>query len=577
LNNTAVDRKTLAWIKAEVEETLKEVYHVPDEFAGNLDNTAPIQSCIEPLRRVRGAVEMVDIHGATMLALELEHLAQALLENEVKHKRDAAECLAAGMLQLPGYLESLYHGQPDIPLILLPQLNDLLAVQDKDLLSEGEFFFPDLSINVPILVDNEPLVRGDLATVAKKLRPGYLSGLLGVIREQDVTDSLEKLIIVVDNLLIASTTEKARQLWWIASGVIDSLYEQGIETSIAIKILLGRLDQQIKRVIDYGEEILTQDPPIKMCKNLLYYVAQSESQNDRVIDLKKAFRLDYPDDSSVKKAREDLYGFNVNLIGSIVEQVREELNKVKDNLDLNMRVKSGGTIDLEPVLSQFDTISNALEMLGMSTEKSLINEFKNFIASKISLSENLDNEDYMNVAAAVLHIESSLSEFGSNIDGSKVGEILPRAEYEKLLCLVSEEIINDSLKIRDCISQYSEEPTNVDLILDVPQLLENVKGAMRILNHDLQANLAQSIQDYVNYELIENKIKLNEKKLDYLADAIIGLEYYYEAMLEQNVAPEIGLKAATQSITQLGYPPQTSTWDLTHTTDSLLSVGDSFS
>jgi len=576
LNNAVVDRKTLAWIKAEVEETLKEVYHVPDEFAGNLNDTTPIQSCIEPLRRVRGAVEMVDIHGATMLALELEQLAQALLKNEVTHKKDAAECLAAGMLQLPGYLESLYHGQPDIPLILLPQLNDLLAVQDKDLLSEGEFFFPDLSINVPILVDNEPLVKGDLVTVAKKLRPGYLSGLLGVIREHNVTESLEKLIIVVDNLLIASSTEKARQLWWIASGVIDSLYEQGIETSIAIKILLGRLDQQIKRVIDYGEEILTQEPPTKINKNLLYYIAQSESQNDRVIDLKKAFGLDYPDDHEVKKAREDLYGFNVNMIGSIVEQVREELNKIKDILDLSMRVKSGASIDLRPVLNQFDTISSALGMLGMNPQKSLINEFKNFIASKINQGENLDDEDYMSVASAVLHIESSMSEFGSNLDGSKVGEILPRAEYEKLLCLVSKEIKSDMLKIKDSIGQFSEEPAQIELILGVPDLLENVKGAMRIFNHDLQANLAQSIQDYVNNELIENQVEIDEQSLDFLADAIIGLEYYYEAMLEQNVAPEIGLKAATLSITQLGYPPQTSSWDLTHTADSLLSVGDSF-
>lgn len=572
MNNAAVDRKTLAWIKAEVEETLKEVYHVPDEFAGDVNNTTPIQSCIEPLRRVRGAVEMVDIHGATMLAQELECLAQALLGNEVKHKSDAAECLAAGMLQLPGYLESLYHGQPDIPLILLPQLNDLLAVQDKELLSEGEFFFPDLSINVPILVDGEPLVSGDLVTVARKLRPGYLSGLLGVIREENVTDSLEKLIIVVDNLLIASTTDKARQLWWIVSGLVDSLYEKGVETSVAVKILLARVDQQIKRVIDYGEGVLTQDPPTKLNKNLLYYVAQSESQNDRVIELKKAFGLDYPDDNIVKKAREDLYGFNVNLIDNIAEQVKEELNKIKDGLDLNMRAKTATGADLEPVLHQFTTVGNALGMLGMNKQQSLIKEFKNFVASKVSKGEKLDDEDFMNVAAALLHVESSISEFGTNL-GGKVGEILPAAEYEKLLRLVSKEIITETLRIRDCVTLFSLEPTLTEPLNDVPELLQNIKGAMRILKHDVQANLAQAIQDYINNDLMENQVEVTDESLELLADAIIGLEYYYEAMLEQNVAPEIGLQAATQSITQLGYPPQTSSWDITHATENMLYTG----
>ena len=137
---TIVDRKTLAWIKEGVDETLKSVHHAPDDFLENVDDTSPIEACIEPLHRVKGAVEMVGIQGAAMVAEEMEHVARAVVENRVKQKTDAAEVLASGMLQLPGYLESLYYGQPDIPLILLPLLNDLRACQDKELLTEGEFF-----------------------------------------------------------------------------------------------------------------------------------------------------------------------------------------------------------------------------------------------------------------------------------------------------------------------------------------------------------------------------------------------------------------------------------------------------
>ena len=210
-----VDRKTLAWIKEGIEDTLNSIQEAPDRFAENPEDTAPIAACIAPLHKVKGALEIVGIHGAMLLALEMENLAQAIAHGRVKQKRQAAEVIATGMLQLPGYLESLYHGQPDMPLILLPLLNDLRAVQDKELLTEGEFFAPDLSMEIHLHCDGECIVDGDLPFIAKKLRPGYLSGLLGFIKGDQVTENLEKLILVVDNLLLASTSTKVKQLWWL--------------------------------------------------------------------------------------------------------------------------------------------------------------------------------------------------------------------------------------------------------------------------------------------------------------------------------------------------------------------------
>ncbi|WP_455205513.1 hypothetical protein [Kaarinaea lacus] len=549
-----VDRKTLAWVKQGIDETLQSVHHAPDQFAENLEDTASIESCIAPLRRVRGAVEIVGIHGATLLAMELEDLAQAIVNGKVKQKREAAEVLATGMLQLPGYLESLYHGQPDIPLILLPLLNDLRAVQDKELLTEGEFFSPDLSTAAPIEAAGECIVNGDLTTVAKKLRPGYLSGMLGVVKDENVTESLEKLILVVDNLLIASSSEKAKQLWWIASGVIDSLYEKGLESSVSVKKLLARVDQQIQRVIEHGENALSQDPPNNIIKNLLYYIAQSQANNTRVNELKKAFSLDYIDDSVVKKARENLYGFNVNLIENISEQVKEVLSSIKDSLDVAMHAKGGSTDGLEPVLQQFSTVADTLAMLGMNTQKTLINEYTRFLEPKIIQGETLDEEDFMGVASALLHVESALSGFGTNLQAAHNGSALPPAEYEKLLKLVAHEILTDIKQIKEAVNDFADDYTNVDLLQPVPELLEHITGATYIMRHEVQSHLSKAVSDFVSNELINENDAANPENMDLLADAITGLENYYQTILEESVAPEIGLQVASQSIAKLGYP-----------------------
>jgi chemosensory pili system protein ChpA (sensor histidine kinase/response regulator) len=568
LLKTAVDRKTLAWIKEGVEETLNSIQDAPNQFADNLEDTTPIESCIAPLHRVKGAVEMVNIHGAMLLALELENLALAITENRVKQKDQAAEVLATGMLQLPGYLESLYYGQPDIPLILLPLLNDLRAVQDKGLLTEGEFFAPDLSTDVQLDCTGECIVDGELPEVAKKLRPGYLSGLLGVIKDQNTTESLEKLILVVDNLLLASTTVKAKQLWWVALGVIESLYEKGLEASVAVKILLGRVDQQIQKAIERGEEMLSEQPPDKIIKNLLYYLAQSQARNPRVLELKKAFGLSYVDEQAVQKARENLYGFNVNLIDTISAQVSEELTKIKEALDIAMHAKAGATTGLEPILEKLTIVADALGMLGMTRPKELVNEQQAFLTPKIQQNSVLSVDDLMGIAAAILHVESSLSDLGVAIDMNNNGTSLPPAEYDKLLKLVAKEVITDINQIKQAINDYSQAVENIDLLSAVPELLTHITGAMQVLRFQQLANLAQAINEFISEQLIEHNAAASEETLDLLADAITGLENFYQTILEESVAPEIGLQVAMQSMSTLGYPPKQSIPELSPDTDT---------
>ncbi len=550
-----VDRKTLAWIKEGVDETLKSFHHVPDDFLQNMEDISPIEAIVDPLHKVHGAVKMVGIQGAMLLASEMYFLASALVEGRVKQKKDAAEVLASAMLQLPGYLESLYHGQPDIPLILLPILNDLRACQDKELLTEGEFFSPNLNVNVPLQAETECIVSGDLPAVAKKLRPGYLSGLLGFIKEQEIADNIDKLILVLDNLKTASDTDKAKQLWWIALALVDSLKEESLERSVSIKILLGRIDRQIQRVIEHSEQILTDDPPNKIIKNLLYYVAQSQSCGDRVIQVKKSFGLDYPDTSTVESAREKLYGFNVNLVGGITEQINEELTAIKDSLDIALHAKAGSTEGLGTVLTRFGAIGDALGMLGMNKPKAMIDEQEQFLAPKIEQGETLSDEDLMGIAAALLHVESSMSDLGRTLDADSDDSLLPPAEYENLLKAVAKEALIDINSVKEHVEQFSLDPENRSLLETTPELMENIAGAMKILKYELQSDLSISIHRYIKYELMQNEIEVSAISLDLLADAITGLENFFQALNEESVNPDLGLHVATQGISQLGYPP----------------------
>ena len=83
--------------------------------------------------------------------------------------------------------------------------------------------------------------------------------------------------MVVAALENSATRDDMYQLWWVAAGVLESLQNGGLETSVALKRLLGQTDRQIKLMIDEGEAAFDKHPVDDLLNNLLYYVARSST------------------------------------------------------------------------------------------------------------------------------------------------------------------------------------------------------------------------------------------------------------------------------------------------------------
>ncbi|MBI3774389.1 MAG: hypothetical protein HY273_02345 [Gammaproteobacteria bacterium] len=223
-----IDPRTLLWIKQEVAESLTTVRQTLETFCA-FSGPGQSSACADSLDKIRGALEMVEISGGVTLAREMHDVALGLAADTIELKNEAVEVLMRGVIQLPAYLEHLYHGNPDVPLILLPILNDLRAVQNKQLLTEGAFFFTDLSVRKPSLIDRSgEAATWDLPTMAKKLRPAYLAALLGVFRDMDLTKNLKVLATVILNLEQTAASEKSEQLWWVSAGVVHALHDKGL-------------------------------------------------------------------------------------------------------------------------------------------------------------------------------------------------------------------------------------------------------------------------------------------------------------------------------------------------------------
>ena len=557
-----IDPRTLLWIKQEIAETLTSVRQALEAF-GEQNDAGQLPAGADDLDKIRGALEMVEIAGGVLLAREMYDVATGLAADTIELKKDATEVLMRGVVQLPAYLEHLYHGNPDVPLVLLPILNDLRAVQNKQLLTEGAFFFTDLAIRKPSFIDRSgEAATWDLPTMAKKLRPAYLSALLGVFRDIELTKNLKVLATVILNLEQTAASEKSEQLWWVSAGVVHALHDKGLELSVAVKLLLGRVDRQIKRVIDSGEIALQNEPPEELVKNLLYYVARSTSRSSRVVELKTAFKLEQaiPESGALNDARDQLIGFNANLMANVSEQIKEEMLRIKDELDIAIHANKGDPAALTPVHERLRTVADTLDILGLQRLARLARTQQEFLEASIKRRTVLKDQDVMHVAGALLYIESSL--YDLNVQGSAeflqgsdaaAGTQLPEAEFRQLAKLVASEALLDLAKVKDAFTRHVSDPSQLTPLQDAPEMLNIVRGVLAILGHERPARIAARVQQYLVTEILGKKSAPTERVLELIANTIGAVEYFLESLLEKAVAPEAGLDLAERSLTELGY------------------------
>ncbi|MDH5436072.1 MAG: Hpt domain-containing protein, partial [Gammaproteobacteria bacterium] len=210
------DYSTLNWVKDEIDQSLKQARHALEEYVENPEDETKLRFCINHIHEVYGTLQIVELYGAALVAEEMEKIAHGLMNNNIDKRNDALEVLMRGTVQLPDYLERIQAGHKDVPIVLLPLLNDLRAAAGEKLLSEGVLFVPNLSIVPP---ETESSGQ-DVSQLARKTRHAYQLGLLGWYREKNIETSLAQMANVIQQLRAAVTGHVSQQLFWIASGII---------------------------------------------------------------------------------------------------------------------------------------------------------------------------------------------------------------------------------------------------------------------------------------------------------------------------------------------------------------------
>ncbi|AUM13282.1 Hpt domain-containing protein [Ketobacter alkanivorans] len=560
------DFQALDWVKGEIEETLKQAQQSLEAFVDNPEDSTRMRFCLTHLHQVAGTLQMVEFFGAALLAEEMENLAIALINEKVQRVDDAQEVLMKAILQLPVYLDRVKDGQRDMPVVVLPLLNDLRAARGEHLLSETALFKPDLEAGSEAApketVSQEALAQ--LPQLLKKIRQLYQFALVGLIRNQDMPTNLGYMAKSLAKLEQLYSNAPMGQLWWVSAALVEGVSRSYIELGTSVKMLFGQLDRQLKHSIDTGAD-RNEAVPTELLKNLLFYVGRAEGETSRIQAVKAAFKLDraLPSEDLLDNERQRLTGPDKATISSVVAALLEELSGVKETLDLFMRGQVSDSKELRAVIPVLKQISDTLAVLGVGNPRRVIVEQIDTIGHMVDSQELPDDNMLMDVAGALLYVEATLqgmaSDPSSAVSGADEGDdsqFVSPEQISKARSAVIEESRSGLENAKDAISDYIGSNFDIDSLQAVPDILHSVRGGLMMVPLTHPAALLQSCISFISEQLIEARVQPDWKQLDTLADAITSVEYYLERLGDRFPGDEDILSIAEEAVAALGYPAE---------------------
>ncbi len=551
----AIDTTTLGWIKPELDETLRLAQQEIEAYAENPGDTSRMRLCAEQLHQVHGTLRMVELYAPAMVAEEMERLAIALQQGKVTDRDEACAALMRGVVLLPDYLERLQGGHRDIPIVLLPLLNELRATRGEAGLNESVLFSPDLDRPLPAHLPSSAPMRGASAAHLSALRDALANW-----PEEGMPGQPEKLAAAVDGLLGEVVLEPVRRMLWVASSVAGALRDGALPPTRALRQAFGGVEREARMMLsDDGFGAHRGEPAAEPTRQLLYHVAHSDGRHPALDDLRHTFELaaHLPSESELEHARGSLSGRNRALLDTVAAAIKEDLLRVKDALDLHLRTGQTDVAELKPQVEALGRVSDTLGMMGLGVARTVVLQQRDAMHDIVSGKRPADEGALLDVAGALLYVDASLDDQVSRLglpDDRAEDEMLA-GEARKVLDVLVREAIANFGDARQAFVAFVETNWDHAELAEVPRVLDEVAGALRMLELPQPADYLTGVKRYTEVELIGRKRVPNGQQLDTLADALASLEYYLEALREQRPNRNNILDITRQSLETLRYWP----------------------
>ncbi|MEM6986872.1 MAG: Hpt domain-containing protein, partial [Pseudomonadota bacterium] len=357
----------------ELSDALLTIEHQLAVVADSGNHAHELAVVLPMLIEARDVCALTGLNGPHLLLVEMVRVVEGVIEGDFDQPDDAETALMFAAAKLPGYVQRMVHGGRDVPLALMPALNDLRAVRNAPLFSDAVMRLPLFRLPPDDLgASSEP---DALSATAQRIRPHFMRALLSLIRGQSPQGALEHLAWSLNALRDGSRRRSVRMLWLVARAVIDGLRSGSLELKPATKTLLGQIERCVKLAVEKGERDLVNSLPPELLRNMLFYCAQAGDASDVLTVVRQRYRLEdlvaaRPDtDDELKRANAALAP---SLLSAARDQVQGELERVRDAVLAFAHSDVSVDETLRPAGLLLERVCETLGVLGMSSTRTTL-------------------------------------------------------------------------------------------------------------------------------------------------------------------------------------------------------------
>ena len=547
----AIDFTALGWVKPELDEALRQARLELEAYANDPDDPGRMRTCAQLLHQVQGSLRMLELYAPAMVGEEMETLATVLADGAALNPDDASATLMRGVVLLPDYLERLQGGHRDIPIVLLPLLNELRAARGAPGINESVLFAPDLHRPLPAAASDavtDDAAQSQLAKFSAALEQWPESGAPG---------DAAALAAAAAGLVGHAGDEATQRMLWVAASMAHALQAGAVQPSTGLRQAFAGVEREARHQFDGNDlQVVRADAALEPTRQLLYHAAKA-GDHPALLELRQTFDLDAPAPTAeeIEHARGSVSGRNRELLDTVAAALKEDLLRVKDALDLHLRTGNRDIATLQPQVESLGRIADTLGMLGLGTARHLVVEQEAALRAIVAGERDAEEGALLDIAGALLFVDASLDDQVARLGTEAGAEDVIAGESRKVLDSVAREAIANFADARQAFVAFVETNWDHAQLAEVPRLLLEVSGALRMLELELPADYLVGIRRFTETELIARHRVPNGRQLDTLADALASLEYYLEALREQRPHRDDILEIAHASLEALGYWP----------------------
>ena len=477
-----------------------------------------------------------------------------------------------GIVQLPDYLERLQSGHRDIPIVLLPLLNQLRESRGEKGLNESVLFSPDLSRPLPASAHGpqmpldppgtEPSRRRRCAACSRARCCAGSRTTTAPPPSRDLTDVCEQLVPITCGRAGAAPVlgRRAALLDALGKGAfpIQQAAQAGARQGRARDQAPGR--RRRRRVPHRPADRADQATAVSSSRTKAPTPAAS-ARSARC----SASAAAAPSEAELAHARGSLTGNNRALLETVAVAIKEDLLRVKDALDLHLRTPGASLGGPERAGRKRSTASPtrsacsawACRAASCRTSARAIND--------VISGQRKDNEaTLLDIAGALLYVEAALDDQVERLGredaerpADSAAAVAARAPSRAASARSAGQGSDRQLRRRrGRASSPSSRRTGTTRSSRKCRAC-SMKSPARCASSTCRkpADYLIGIRQFTDNELLRRKQVPNGQQMDRLADALASLEYFLEALRDRRPNRDQILEVARQSLESLGYWP----------------------